>query len=503
MTGRNRVGLWAGAMLLALRFAEGQAPDPEKAFWEGDFGAAAASFESRDEKALSLEDRLLWIEILVRTGKSGLAEEKLRGLSAGRPASSAIKSAEASVHFAFGRREEAERAVAEALTLEPVSDKAVLTRICLSLYSRDFADSERWYKRLTEMSPGIRGSALIHFLGLRIFTALGDASALRRLYEERSAWWEDRDEEYADGLKADARLFRKAAKTPFFSVVGRTEEERLPFAPAREGSRANVIVYEAGGSKYQILLDTGNRAGWTIHHPGLLHRLEGLQGGRVFSEIGTHAGLMEGTAVFVREWDFDKGFGLSGLFGIYVPKPQPDFYDANLNPAFIRNRVVALDFIERRFRLAVREAAGSDSRRPDADRPLKTPWFGDQGVYVPMKAGGRDGLALIETGARDISINLDFARGLGLPLEARTRYLAGGEPASYHVTPVTIALGSAVFERKEAEVWPFRQLMDPLTGLIPDAVIGPEALDGEFVLTLDPFENTVILERRESSPAVK
>lgn len=503
MIDRRRAGLWAGAAFLALRFGGGEIPDPRKLFWQADFAAAAAVFENRDEKTLSFDDRILWIECLVRTGQRDTAEEKLRGLPAGHPPSGAMKTAEASVHLAFGRREEAERAVAAALASEPVSDKAVLARILLSLFSRDFADAERWYRRLDGMNPEFRKSVLGHLLGLDVYTARGDASALRRLCEDRAAQWEDRDEAYADGLDADARLYRKAAKTPFFSADGRAAEAGLPFAPAREGSHPNVVDYEAEGAKYRVLLDTGNRAGWTIHHPALLRRLECLQGGRVFSGIGTHAGLMEGTTVFARKWHLGGELTLSGLFGMYVPKPQPDFYDANLNPAFIRNRIVILDFVERRFRLTTRNGTEANSGMPAGGNRGKMPWFGDRSVYVPVKAGGREGLALIETGARDISLSLDFARSLGLPMEPRTRYLAGGESVSYHTAPVTIILGTAVFERKAAEVWPFRQLMDPLTGLIPDVVIGPEALDREFVLSFDPFENTILLEKRESSSTIK
>ena len=38
-------------------------------------------------------------------------------------------------------------------------------------------------------------------------------------------------------------------------------------------------------------------------------------------------------------------FKINGLPGLYIPKPRPDFYDANLNPSFIRNRVVTIVFV--------------------------------------------------------------------------------------------------------------------------------------------------------------
>jgi len=269
----------------------------------------------------------------------------------------------------------------------------------------------------------------------------------------------------------------------------------IPFARDLNDPRSNVVLYEAKGFAYRILLDTGNRAGWTIHHPGLLAQLKSRQGGRMFSEIGTHAGFLEGSFVFTKTLQLGA-LRLTGLAGLFIPKPQPDFYDAALNPAFIRNRSVTLDYGEGTFRLDPPGIPGPGSGRTTAGARL--PWFGDRYVYVPVKANGKDGLALIETGAKDIALNLDFARKFGCPLTSRTRYLASGEAVSYHETALSVSLGPFVFERGAVEVWPFQQLRDPLTGLVPDVVIGPEALAGSFILTLDPFENVVLIGKRGS-----
>jgi len=83
---------------------------------------------------------------------------------------------------------------------------------------------------------------------------------------------------------------------------------------------------------------------------------------------------------------------------------------------------------------------------------------------------------------------------LGLPLTGRERYLATGETATYHLMPVRLDLGPFRFERAAAEVWPFAGLAHPTTGLIADAVIGPRALDGGYVLSFDPFANRIVLE---------
>jgi len=495
-----RCGAWV--LFACLTFlipnpGKGETPDLEKSFWRADFASVVTLLEKRDEKALPPQDRLLWIECLARTGRSDLAEEKLRRLAAGLIPSSPLLAAEAHVYLVQGRREQAERAVAEALALEPVSEKAVLARVILSLFSRDFAGAERWYRRLLGMIPEFRESFLVYLVGLEVYSARRDAQTLRRLYDEQASQWKDRDKKYADSLKRNARLYQNALNISLFSAAGPPAECVIPFARNPKDRRSNIILVEAKGSEYRVLLDTGNRAGWTIHHPGLLRYLKSQQGGRIFSEIGTQAGLLEGSSIFTKKLE-SEALSLTGLTGLYVPKPQPDFYDANLNPSFIRNRVVSLDYVERQLRLSPPGISGLNLAVTTMEDGGRIPWFGHRHVYVPVKVGGQEGLALIETGAKDISLRLEFARKLGWPLTARTRYLANGEAVSYHETPLRVTLGPFIFERDAAEVWTFQQLMDPLSGLIPDVVIGPEALAGSFILTFDPFENLVLLERRES-----
>ncbi len=482
---------------LILNPGKGETPDLEKSFWQADFASVIAHLEERDGEALSVKEKLLWIECLARIGRGDLAEEKLRGLASGLLPSSPLLAAKANVYLAQGRWEQAKRSVTEALALEPVSEKAVLARVILSLFLRDFADAERWYKSLLGMVPESRESFLIYLLGLEVYSACWDPQALRQLYEQRASQWEDRNKTYADNLKRNARLWQDALKIPLFSAAGPQAECVVSFARNLKDFRSNVILVKVKGSKYQVLLDTGNRAGWTIHHFELLRQLKSQQGGRIFSEMGTHAGLLEGSSVFTRNLE-SEGLSLTGLTGLYIPKPQPDFYDANLNPSFIRNRIVTLDYVKKQLRLSRPGILRQNPAMTAAENGGRIPWLGHRYVYVPVKVGSRQRLALIETGAKDISLRLDFARKLGLPLTAQTRYLANGEAVSYHKTPFKVALGPFIFEREGAEVWPFQQFMDPLSGLTPDVVIGPEALTGSFLLTLDPFENKVLLRRHES-----
>jgi len=100
---------------------------------------------------------------------------------------------------------------------------------------------------------------------------------------------------------------------------------------------------------------------------------------------------------------------------------------------------------------------------------------------------------MIEIGAQDIGIKLDFARKLGLPLLPRTRYLPDGKVYTYFKTGMRMAAGPFSFERNAAEVWPFDRFYDHLTGFTADVYIGPLALADRFSITFDPFDNIIIL----------
>jgi len=102
-------------------------------------------------------------------------------------------------------------------------------------------------------------------------------------------------------------------------------------------------------------------------------------------------------------------------------------------------------------------------------------------------------LAVIETGAEDIALKSDFVQGLELQLIPRTKYLANGQVFTYHQTAVTAAVGPFLFQRQEAEVWPLDRFFNRLSGLSPDVVIGPKALQGQFTVSFDPFSHRIIL----------
>jgi tetratricopeptide (TPR) repeat protein len=458
---------------------EGPVPKWEDLYWEADFGSVLEHLDKRERKDLGAEDALLLAECLARSGRGSEAAKAMGELIDITPRDlpprlkSRTSATAGIVLFSLGRGDEARRRIRSALEQEPVSERALLAAVFLALEDRSAAEAVRWYEELARLRPERADSYLLYLVGLEVKKA----------------------EVYADGLRANARLSRRILGKGFFSVSSSSPESVIPFAPDLENRRTNVVIYEKKGARFKVLLDSGNRAGWTVHNPELLELLNSRRGGRIFSGIGTHPVFLEGYSVFTPRLELGETT-IIGLAALYVPKPHPDFYDANLNPVFTGNRVVSLDYDRRILVFRTKDEFEKDLDASSPARLKRFPWLGFGHPFVRVDVEDSPALALIETGAEDISLRLDYARRLGLPLTERQRYLATGEMTTYHLTPVRLDLGPFRFDRDAAEVWPFAGLAQPITGLIPDVIIGPRALDGGYVLSFDSFDNQIVLEER-------
>lgn len=477
---------------------EGPISKWEDLYWEADFVSVMDNLEKREGKELSAEDTLLLAECLARSGRGTEAVKAMGELIDDTPADlpprlkSRASATAGIVLFSLGRGDEARRRIRSALEEKPVSERALLAAIFLDLEDRRAAEAVRWYEELARSQPDRADSYLLYLVGLEVYSADRNPPKMAQTYERRLSV-RKKDKAYAEGLRANARLSRKVLDEGFFSVSGSGPKSVIPFVPDIENRRINVVIYEKKGARFKVLLDSGNRAGWTVHNPELLELLNSRRGGRILSEIGTHSGFLEGYSVFTPRLELGDTT-IVGLTGLYVPKPHQDFYDATLNPGFVGNRVVSLDFNRGSLIFRTKDEFERNLNASSSARLEKFPWLGFGHPFVRVDVEDSPALALIETGAEDISLRLDYARRLGLPLTERKSYLATGETATYHLTPVRLELGPFRFERDAAEVWPFAGLSHPITGLIPDAVIGPRALDGRYVLSFDPFDNQIVLE---------
>jgi len=296
---------------------------------------------------------------------------------------------------------------------------------------------------------------------------------------------------YYENLNLNYKLYKKKTEKVFWLNSERDKLE-IPLINSGKG-QLKTIILKKEEKKFSILLDTGNTSGWLIHSRELREELKSARGGRVVMQVGTESGNLDGFKIFSRLLKFDD-FSIKGMFGTYVPKPRSDFFDANLNPAMLRNRIVSLDFINNLLILRTRERFESDIAENKKMEVMKIPWYGFNYTMVPVICNSRNSFAVIETGAENISVRRDFASEIGVSMVPRSKYLSNGKVFKYSLGAVNVQLGKYIFVRKQAEIWPLVRFRNLMTGFAPHIIIGPEALSGKFIVSFVPEENILVFE---------
>ncbi len=488
----DNFSLWAIIFLSAITALPAENFDTEKTYRNAQFISIVDHLEKKDESKLTQHEKLLLIECLARTARGYLALEKMKPLLVRQSPGSEILATAGILYSSLGRLQEAQKYIDQALALDNKSVKAILAKVMLLLYLQQYPAAEHWYEKFIERNPAWIDSNLFYFTGLEVYTGTRNAPKLKELYNQMARKYKKIDYNYYQNLKANVRLYHKAVKGQLFEANTKTPRVLVPFGNQNPASSKKTIFLQSKGQKFKVVLDTGNAVGWMVHSRTLKDILKANQGGRALTRLGTEASNLYGYRIHARKVPF-HGFTISHLVGQYVPKPRPDFYDANLNPIFIRNRVITLDFIHQQMVLSTKEGFDDDLSSRQEENLVKLPWYGYEHVLIPVTIKGIEGLAMIETGAEDIALKLDFARMLNLPLKKEKRYLANGEVFIFHKTSVQIFAGNFCFAREEAEVWPLDRFFNPIVGLTPDVVIGPSALEGKYIVSFDPFNRQVIL----------
>jgi tetratricopeptide (TPR) repeat protein len=465
------------------------------------FSQVIQHVEKKKFQRLLLKEKLLFIECLARTGNGSQAEKKLTPILASHPSDSEVLAAAGGVALSLGRLEEARRHINQALELKPGLKQALLVKALLLLYYREFNQAQEWYEKLVMLSKNTGSpwadSDLLFLVGLDVYRSNQDPQRLDQLYKTHARRKKKISKSQYRDLISNHRMYRRASKKSWvlFQVETKSDKVVIPFNIGERDSRINTISLTAGGKTFNVLLDTGNATGWIVHSRELNELLNPVNGGRTITMIGTESGFLDGYRQYYKAVDFN-GFQVYDVNGIYVPKPHPDYLDANLNPAFIRNRVVTIDFIKNQLILRTKERFTRDQASVQQTHGVyRLPWYGYKSAFVPVTVLEKKGLAVIETGAQDVALKLNFVQELGLTLTPRVKYLATGQVTRYHQAPVMLFLGNFCFRREAADIWPFSRFYNRLTGLSADVFIGPEAFRGKYVVSFDPFDKKVVLER--------
>ncbi len=471
-------------------------PDLLNLYMKAEFPLIVDYLKKKDFKALSLSEKLLLVECMARTAQGARAEEKLNEILADYPPSSESLTTAGIVNFSNGKLKEAKKYIDTALLLDSDCKKASLAKIMLLLYFQRYQEAQALYEEFSKKHPGWAKSYLFYLIGVEVYSASRNPVKMSLLYKRKANQYKNEDKRAHENLKKNANFFQKASQGQTFQVITQLDNVVIPFKESLDQSRYATVLIRIKDKEFKVLLDTGNSVGWIIHSRDLNELLQSRRGGRLLTQIGTQSGLFYGHHIYCDYVDLGD-VKIDHVFGAFVPKPHPSFHDANLNPAFIRDRVVTLDFIRETLVIRTKEKFARDlsSAISGQFKHFTTlPWYGYEHAYIPVIAEGeKNVLAMIETGAEDIALRLDFARKYHLPLKPEVKYLATGEIIHYFKTPLKITAGGFHFNRNAADVWPLDRFYDRITGLSPTVFVGPTALKGKLTVSLDPWEKTIVL----------
>jgi hypothetical protein len=124
-----------------------------------------------------------------------------------------------------------------------------------------------------------------------------------------------------------------------------------------------------------VLLDTGNEPGWTIHAPELLHLLPHHEGGRSSVSTGSVDTAMVARRLITERVEL-PGATLYALHGHFFPRPREPYFDANLNPFVIQDRVVTLDYVRGEVLIRTKERFDRDLAEVDPGSVARVPLYG-------------------------------------------------------------------------------------------------------------------------------
>jgi len=461
-------------------------------YLDGRFSNIAEKYQLSDKDKTIRESFLLYIESIIRNGEIKKADALIGEIRQKRGSIPEIKTLEGMSSLAKGDLIHSSD-IADSLLEDNVTSFTLLQlKFFLELYKRNYTDAEQWLNRLKKAGNGFGDSPLYFLIASDFYRSSGDYEKLSKLYKEKlKSISRRKNRALHSNLKLNYKLYGKKSGIPFH-IDSESEFVEIPFESSGRGSLKSIILTR-GNKKYNILLDTGNTSGWLVHSRELREDLKSFRGGRMVMQVGTESGKLDGFNIFCPSVTF-KEFTLSGLFGNYIPKPRQDFFDANLNPAMIRGRIVSLDFIDNRMILRTKKKFNSDIEKNNNLEVMKIPWFGYDYPMVPVICNARNGLAIIETGAENISVRDDFASEMGIQLTPKSKYLSNGKVFKYSLGSVSVQLGMYIFVRREAEVWPLVRFRNSLTGFEPHVIIGPEAFEGKFIVSFLREENVMVFQ---------
>ena len=461
----------------------------------GQFSSCVTILDRSGFANLSIQDKFTYIECLARSARRGEAEKLLLKTMKDSAPSCLSHATSAIVCTSLGRFAEAERFLEQAFRTDPECQKARAALMQLELYTQNSRQAQKTFEESVKGDSDWGEGPFTHLLGMEVYGAVGNMGKIAELYEDLADRYRKLDDRMYQNFRKNSRIYRRQGGRLAFQAQSNGDRVTLPFVEQAGTWNCPAVSLKIDDILYTVLLDTGNRAGWTIHSRELEKKLKNRSGGTVLTQIGAEEEMIHGHYLLTKQIHF-RNFALQHVPGIFVPKPSPDYPDANMNPLFIKDRVVTMDFIHNELILRSRDRFLDDLQRASsqAKKPLSLPWYGYEQAFLPVRINDEHrALAMIETGAEDITLNLDFARRTRLVLEPAVKYLRTGKEFLFHITPIQMQIGRFRILREETQVWSLEKMADPLSGLMPDVLLGPDFFKERFVLTFDPYRRIILI----------
>jgi hypothetical protein len=455
-------------------------------------GDVLAALPDSTFEELGLEEQLLHLAAEARGGRGYHAAGQLERLLATHPEHPAVLATAAVVYHAAGDLDRATRAVRAALAADSSQVEAWRADAMLRLHRHDAEGALASWRAARRADPDRIGSFWDVVFGQSIAEALGEAAVRADALEARA--WARRDgseEQAAEATRERERaaLYRAIAGLPLFTGESDADRVVLPFDVCFEGTPYRCVDIEAGGRHYRTLIDSGNEYGFGVHSVALRDALLTRTGG----ETSVTTGSVD-TALVASDFFADRvrlgGFTLRHVPAVASGKVREPYWDANLNPFFIRDHVVTLDYVT--GRMILRTKARFDRDLATAGRVARVPLYDPDRPYIMAEVDGHRATAVIETGAEVLSLTAEFAEHVGLPLRPGTRRWRD-RVLDVQRTDIDVSVGGVPFFSDSVEAWPGR-VADLCTGLVYDVVIGPGSLEGSWSLSYDPIDRVVVLE---------
>jgi len=465
----------------------------KKLYLEGKFGEISQKYKDVELEKIEKNALLIYLEAIIRNSESEKSLKLLKKVKSQYGEIPDILLLEGMYALSTGDLIKVSTIINSLFTNNVSMIRLHQLKFFDALYNRNFKEARIWLHKLKEHKSGFGKSNLFFLLSSGLYRSTKNYTALSSLYKTRmKEVKKSKGKNYYKNLKLNYKLYKRKSKSKYFVVNSIKDRVEIPFELGNKGS-LKVISLENGGENFRILLDTGNTSGWIVHNRNLREKLKYFKGGRTIVQVGTEADDLDGFNILCKTVNFGD-FQISGLFGNYIPKPHKDFFDANLNPAMISNRVVSFDFINNRLILRTYDLFFREIEKTTKMEVMKIPWYGYKYPMVPVLCNSKNGLAVLETGAKNISIKKSFAKSLRITFSERSKYLSNGNVFKYSLGPVNVQLGKYLFVRKNAEIWPLKQFKNRLSGFSPHLIIGPEALDGKFIVSIAPRNNIIVFE---------